>query len=175
MLQAFAKHNKMMKDCSTGKGTYIRIILTFLKKPLTLKNFFWLQMWGFIAGFDRHLLGLSLIAKEEGLPIPELFTDPVFSKRWYSGVFYNFIKQFVFLLNVKSSSEAIEASASLVKYSFFMPHSGGGGNFVLSTSLIGYFRIQGVVAPMVHNGYGFFYHIRDNRWGCSYSSYCAIE
>ncbi|XP_070363756.1 peroxisomal carnitine O-octanoyltransferase isoform X4 [Equus asinus] len=92
MLQAFAKHNKMMKDCSTGKG------------------------------FDRHLLGLSLIAKEEGLPIPELFTDPVFSK------------------------------------------SGGGGNFVLSTSLIGYFRIQGVVAPMVHNGYGFFYHIRDNRF-----------
>uniref|UniRef100_A0A3Q2I3R7 Peroxisomal carnitine O-octanoyltransferase n=1 Tax=Equus caballus TaxID=9796 RepID=A0A3Q2I3R7_HORSE len=92
MLQAFAKHNKMMKDCSTGKG------------------------------FDRHLLGLSLIAKEEGLPIPELFTDPLFSK------------------------------------------SGGGGNFVLSTSLIGYFRIQGVVAPMVHNGYGFFYHIRDNRF-----------
>ncbi|XP_021529909.1 peroxisomal carnitine O-octanoyltransferase isoform X2 [Aotus nancymaae] len=92
MLQAFAKHNKMMKDCSAGKG------------------------------FDRHLLGLSLIAKEEGLPVPELFTDPLFTK------------------------------------------SGGGGNFVLSTSLIGYLRVQGVVVPMVHNGYGFFYHIRDDRF-----------
>ncbi|XP_055128820.1 peroxisomal carnitine O-octanoyltransferase isoform X3 [Symphalangus syndactylus] len=92
MLQAFAKHNKMMKDCSAGKG------------------------------FDRHLLGLLLIAKEEGLPVPELFTDPLFSK------------------------------------------SGGGGNFVLSTSLVGYLRVQGVVVPMVHNGYGFFYHIRDDRF-----------
>ncbi|XP_032499409.1 peroxisomal carnitine O-octanoyltransferase isoform X3 [Phocoena sinus] len=92
MLEAFAKHNKMMKDCSTGKG------------------------------FDRHLLGLSLIAKEKCLPVPELFTDPLFSR------------------------------------------SGGGGNFVLSTSLIGYLRVQGVVVPMVHNGYGFFYHIRDDRF-----------
>ncbi|KAF6085644.1 carnitine O-octanoyltransferase [Phyllostomus discolor] len=92
MLQAFAKHDKMMKDCSTGKG------------------------------FDRHLLGLLLIAKEEGLPAPELFTDPLFSR------------------------------------------SGGGGNFVLSTSLIGYLRVQGVVVPMVHNGYGFFYNIRDNSF-----------
>lgn len=92
MLQAFAKHNKMMQECSTGKG------------------------------FDRHLLGLLLTAKEEGLPVPELFTDPLFSK------------------------------------------SGGGGNFVLSTSLVGYLRIQGVMAPMVHNGYGFFYHIRDDRF-----------
>ncbi|XP_037366516.1 peroxisomal carnitine O-octanoyltransferase isoform X1 [Talpa occidentalis] len=92
MLQAFAKHNKMMKDCSSGKG------------------------------FDRHLLGLLLIAKEEGLPVPELFTDPLFFK------------------------------------------SGGGGNFVLSTSLVGYMRILGVVVPMVHHGYGFFYHIRDDRF-----------
>ncbi|MBZ3872666.1 Peroxisomal carnitine O-octanoyltransferase [Sciurus carolinensis] len=92
MLQAFAKHNKMMKDCSAGKG------------------------------FDRHLLGLLLIAKEEGLPVPELFTDPLFSR------------------------------------------SGGGGNFVLSTSLVGYLRVQGVMVPMVHNGYGFFYHIRDDRF-----------
>lgn len=46
---------------------------------------------------------------------------------------------------------------------FFVLHSGGGGNFVLSTSLVGYLRVQGVVVPMVHNGYGFFYHIRDDR------------
>ncbi|KAM5236783.1 peroxisomal carnitine O-octanoyltransferase [Ctenodactylus gundi] len=92
MLQAFAKHNKMMKECSAGRGC------------------------------DRHLLGLSLIAKEEGLPVPELYTDPLFSR------------------------------------------SGGGGHFVLSTSLVGYFRVQGVVVPMVRDGYGFFYHIRDDRF-----------
>lgn len=103
MLQAFEKHNKMMKDCSTGKG------------------------------FDRHLLGLSLIAKEEGLPVPELFTDPLFSR------------------------------------------SGGGGNFVLSSSLIGYLRVQGVVVPMMHSGYGVFYHIRDDRFvvACSAWKSCA--
>ncbi|KAM6201358.1 peroxisomal carnitine O-octanoyltransferase isoform 2-T2 [Rhynchocyon petersi] len=95
MLQAFAKHNKLMKECSAGKG------------------------------FDRHLLGLLLIAKEEKLPVPELFTDPLFSK------------------------------------------SGGGGNFVLSTSLVGYTRVQGAVVPMIHNGYGFFYHIRDDRFAVS--------
>lgn len=39
MLQAFAKHNKMMKDFSAGKGTDIGIILT-LKNSLMLKHFF---------------------------------------------------------------------------------------------------------------------------------------
>lgn len=42
--------------------------------------------------------------------------------------------------------------------------SGGGGNFVLSTSLVGYTTVLGAVAPMVHHGYGFFYRIRDDRW-----------
>ena len=35
----------------------------------------------FLTGFDRHLLGLYLIAKEEGLPVPDLFTDPLYAKR----------------------------------------------------------------------------------------------
>lgn len=34
------------------------------------------------AGFDRHLLGLYLIAKEEGRPVPELFLDPLYAKRY---------------------------------------------------------------------------------------------
>lgn len=34
------------------------------------------------AGFDRHLLGLYLIAKEEGRPTPELFLDPLYAKRY---------------------------------------------------------------------------------------------
>ncbi|RXN30370.1 peroxisomal carnitine O-octanoyltransferase [Labeo rohita] len=88
---AFSKHNKLMAEAQDGKG------------------------------FDRHLLGLYLIAKEEGLPVPELYTDPLYSK------------------------------------------SGGGGTFVLSTSLVGYTTVLGAVAPMVPHGYGFFYRIRDDR------------
>ena len=34
-----------------------------------------------LAGFDRHLLGLYLVAKEEGLPTPHLFMDPLYAKR----------------------------------------------------------------------------------------------
>ncbi|MEE6466731.1 hypothetical protein FKM82_007035 [Ascaphus truei] len=92
MLKAFAKHNKMMKECQLGKG------------------------------FDRHLLGLLLIAKEQGLALPELYTDPAFTR------------------------------------------SGGGGNFLLSTSLIGYTNVHGGVVPMIHDGYGLFYRIRDDRF-----------
>ncbi|XP_068091611.1 peroxisomal carnitine O-octanoyltransferase [Hyperolius riggenbachi] len=92
MHSAFEKHNKLMKECQQGKG------------------------------FDRHLLGLLLIAKEDGLAVPELFTDPAFTK------------------------------------------SGGGGNFVLSTSLVGYTNVHGAVVPMIHDGYGFFYRIRDDRF-----------
>uniref|UniRef100_A0A8C1XS75 Peroxisomal carnitine O-octanoyltransferase n=1 Tax=Cyprinus carpio TaxID=7962 RepID=A0A8C1XS75_CYPCA len=85
------KHNKLMAEAQDGKG------------------------------FDRHLLGLYLIAKEEGLPVPELYMDPLYTK------------------------------------------SGGGGSFVLSTSLVGYTTVLGAVAPMVPHGYGFFYRIRDDR------------
>ncbi|NWS66698.1 OCTC octanoyltransferase, partial [Crotophaga sulcirostris] len=91
MHKAFAKHNKMRKECENGRG------------------------------FDRHLLGLQLIAQEQGLPMPELYLDKAFTA------------------------------------------SGGGGNFVLSTSLVGYSRFNGCVLPMVHHGYGFFYNIRDDR------------
>ncbi|NWH71350.1 OCTC octanoyltransferase, partial [Piaya cayana] len=91
MHKAFAKHNKMRKECENGKG------------------------------FDRHLLGLQIIAQEQGLPVPELYLDKAFTA------------------------------------------SGGGGNFVLSTSLTGYYRFNGCALPMVHHGYGFFYNIRDNR------------
>ncbi|TSK20192.1 Peroxisomal carnitine O-octanoyltransferase [Bagarius yarrelli] len=78
-----------------------------------------LELW--VLGFDRHLLGLYLIAKEERLPVPELYSDPLYAK------------------------------------------SGGGGNFVISSSLVGYTTVLGAVAPMVHHGYGFFYRIRDDR------------
>ncbi|KAM6411835.1 LOW QUALITY PROTEIN: peroxisomal carnitine O-octanoyltransferase [Pluvialis apricaria] len=91
MHKAFAKHNKMRKECENGKG------------------------------FDRHLLGLLLIAQEQGLPAPELYADKAFTA------------------------------------------SGGGGNFVLSTSLTGYTRFGGCALPMVPHGYGFFYSIRDDR------------
>ena len=41
--------------------------------------------------------------------------------------------------------------------------SGGGGNFVLSTSFVGYTSVYGGVAPMVDDGYGCFYHIEQNQ------------
>lgn len=41
--------------------------------------------------------------------------------------------------------------------------SGGGGNYVLSTSCAGYWSVAGGVPPMVENGYGCFYGIEDNR------------
>ncbi|XP_052000787.1 peroxisomal carnitine O-octanoyltransferase isoform X2 [Xyrauchen texanus] len=91
LIAAFNKHNKLMLEAQNGKG------------------------------IDRHLLGMYLIAKEQGLSVPELYTDPLYAK------------------------------------------SGGGGNFVLSTSLVGYTTVLGAVAPMVHHGYGFFYRIRDDR------------
>ncbi|NXU72525.1 OCTC octanoyltransferase, partial [Oreotrochilus melanogaster] len=91
MNNAFAKHNKIRKDCENGKG------------------------------FDRHLLGLLLIAQEQGLPVPELYVDNAFTA------------------------------------------SGGGGNFILSTSLTGYSNFTGSTLPMVHHGYGFFYSIREDR------------
>ncbi|KAM6315274.1 peroxisomal carnitine O-octanoyltransferase [Aegotheles albertisi] len=91
MRKAFEKHNKMRKECENGKG------------------------------FDRHLLGLLLIAQEQGLPVPELYVDNAFTA------------------------------------------SGGGGNFVLSSSLTGYTKFNGSTAPMVHHGYGFFYSIREDR------------
>ncbi|XP_037532221.1 peroxisomal carnitine O-octanoyltransferase [Nematolebias whitei] len=99
MLSAFEKHNKLMSEAQDGNG------------------------------FDRHLLGMYLIAKEEGRPNPELFTDPLYSR------------------------------------------SGGGGNFVLSSSLVGYTTVLGAVAPMVTQGYGFFYRIRDDRIVISITSW----
>ncbi|XP_026039841.1 peroxisomal carnitine O-octanoyltransferase-like isoform X3 [Astatotilapia calliptera] len=99
MLQAFSRHNNLMAEAQEGQG------------------------------FDRHLLGLYLIAKEEGRPTPELFMDPLYTK------------------------------------------SGGGGNFVLSSSLVGYTTVLGAVAPMVHHGYGFFYRIRDDRIVISMSAW----
>lgn len=40
--------------------------------------------------------------------------------------------------------------------------SGGGGNFVLSTSTLGYSINVGFVAPMVMDGYGIFYSMLDD-------------
>ncbi|XP_055526339.1 peroxisomal carnitine O-octanoyltransferase [Wyeomyia smithii] len=74
-------------------------------------------------GFDRHLFALWCIAYEQGLPVPELYDDPLYSK------------------------------------------SGGGGNFILSTSTLGFTINCGFVAPMCLDGYGSFYSIlTDTLW-----------
>lgn len=71
-------------------------------------------------GFDRHLFALWCIAQENGIPTPEFYDDPMYTK------------------------------------------SGGGGNFVLSTSTLGYSINVGFVAPMVADGYGVFYSMLDD-------------
>ena len=49
--------------------------------------------------------------------------------------------------------------------------SGGDGNFVLSTSLLGYQLVFGVTWPMVEDGYGTFYSIQNDRINISASAY----
>jgi len=44
-----------------------------------------------------------------------------------------------------------------------MRFSGGGGNFVLSTSCVGYTPLIGGVPPMCKDGYGFFYSFEPAR------------
>ncbi|XP_053683285.1 peroxisomal carnitine O-octanoyltransferase [Sabethes cyaneus] len=74
-------------------------------------------------GFDRHLFGLWCAAQEQGLPIPDFYDDPLYSR------------------------------------------SGGGGNFILSTSTLGFTINCGFVAPMCLDGYGCFYSIlNDALW-----------
>ena len=42
--------------------------------------------------------------------------------------------------------------------------SGGNGNFVLSTSTLGYTAVNGCVSPMCLDGYGVFYSITSNMF-----------
>lgn len=72
-------------------------------------------------GCDRHLLGLYILALEDGLETPEIYTDKAWTK------------------------------------------SGGGGNYILSTSFVGYTTVGGGVAPMCDHGYGIFYRMLDDR------------
>lgn len=51
--------------------------------------------------------------------------------------------------------------------------SGGGGNFILSTSFLGYLPVTGCVTPMCRNGYGFFYSIEDQRINVNMSTFTA--
>ena len=41
--------------------------------------------------------------------------------------------------------------------------SGGGGNYVLSTSFVGYTPVYGGVSPMCKDGYGCFYCVEQNK------------
>ncbi|XP_045114902.1 peroxisomal carnitine O-octanoyltransferase-like [Portunus trituberculatus] len=83
-------------------------------------------------GVDRHLLGLYLLAVEEG-DVPEIFSDPAFAK------------------------------------------SGGGGNYALSTSIVGYTDAYGGVAAMTPDGYGCFYSIQLDRISFIVTSFVSSE
>ncbi|KAL4222593.1 hypothetical protein ACF0H5_018634 [Mactra antiquata] len=101
--KAAAKHNKLMAEATENQGC------------------------------DRHLFGLQILALESGLPMPQIYTDPSYTK------------------------------------------SGGGGNFVLSTSFVGYTPVYGGVVPMVEQGYGTFYCIQQKSISIFVSSWksCA--
>lgn len=45
-----------------------------------------------------------------------------------------------------------------------LPYSGGGGNFVLSTSSLGYTAMVGFVSPMCRDGYATFYSITNDMY-----------
>ncbi|XP_078621988.1 peroxisomal carnitine O-octanoyltransferase-like isoform X1 [Branchiostoma floridae x Branchiostoma japonicum] len=93
MVRALKKHVELMEEAKSGNG------------------------------IDRHLMGLQILAMQNGLPMPAIFTDPAYVK------------------------------------------SGGGGNYVLSTSLTGYnVTPLGNVPPMVPHGYGSFYKIDNDRF-----------
>ncbi|KAK2726998.1 hypothetical protein QYM36_007743 [Artemia franciscana] len=49
--------------------------------------------------------------------------------------------------------------------------SGGGGNFILSSSLVGYSPVSGGTTAMCENGYGVFYSIENERINISASSW----
>ncbi|KAH9513266.1 hypothetical protein Btru_034508 [Bulinus truncatus] len=105
-----------MKDSSVNLAERYRLFDVALKKHISDFS----DACEFKA-CDRHLLALWLTAKEENLPVPELYQDSSYAK------------------------------------------SGGGGNFLLSTSCIGFSTVIGGVLPMCENCIGSFYHINDNR------------
>ena len=47
---------------------------------------------------------------------------------------------------------------------YFLFCSGGDGNYILSTSILGYSQVLGVTWPMVEDGYGAFYSIQNDRY-----------
>ncbi|XP_071965678.1 peroxisomal carnitine O-octanoyltransferase-like [Antedon mediterranea] len=53
--------------------------------------------------------------------------------------------------------------------------SGGGGNFVLSTSVIGYTPVHGGVAAMTQDGYGIFYRIAKDQFQLLVTGYNSCE
>ena len=83
-------------------------------------------------GCDRHLFGLSMIAYLTGQSF-ELSKDPSWTKR-YKERKQDFMSSVIHVLS-----------------------SGGSGNFILSTSCIGFSTTAGGTMAMCWNGYGVFY------------------
>lgn len=93
-------------------------------------------------GVDRHLFGLWCAAYEADMAVPALFEDELYTKR-YTIIFFEFACVYM-IFNV------------------LLTYSGGGGNFVLSTSCLGYTAMVGFVGPMCLDGYATFYSITND-------------
>ena len=87
-------------------------------------------------GIDRHLLGLYIASQMRG-EAPAIFSDKARSES---------PKQ------IAEHKSPMSPPAPLPPQAFKL--SGGGGNFVLSTSNVGYTALFGGFAPMVADGYG---------------------
>ncbi|KAL7976565.1 hypothetical protein Chor_008514, partial [Crotalus horridus] len=112
MLKAFARHNKLMKECENGRALIIKVLSRIIDLIYTVSS---------------QLASFSIQHNSQTI----LYYSQKFNR-----------------LNGINSVQVID---------------GGGGNFVLSTSLVGYTRIAGAVVPMVKHGYGIIYRIRDDR------------
>ena len=59
--------------------------ITAVRGPTTIFTFGALSVkadYLWLSGCDRHLLGLQIIAMESGMPMPEIYTDPAYQKRF---------------------------------------------------------------------------------------------
>ena len=107
-------------------------------------------------GIDRHLFGLAVAARENGIKVSE--------QELYRNVLH--FRIYTIANSYYCTCRDIETLFSQVPALFSDPSfslSGGGGNFVLSTSTSGYSGMSGGAAAMTRDGYGAFYNFESEQ------------
>lgn len=76
MLQiASEKHNNLMKEAQRNEGASQIIASHLIEDDNNYSQ-------NVVSGCDRHLLGLYVVATESGMPLPDIFKDPSWIKRY---------------------------------------------------------------------------------------------